>query len=160
MPDYLAEVWRVFRRQRAAAGGFLALAVIVVASPSIVALTRIDPEVISADVLGRPSLAHVMGTDYLGRDILGRVLHGVNTSLLVGASVAAIALCTKASSFRASTSARTMRAICGQVVRPSITITNVSRPPKMNATASTRKNVGTIRSPSAARMMTWSIEPR
>ena len=70
------------------------------------------------------------------------------------------ALCTKASSFRASTSARTMRAICGQVVRPSITITNVSRPPKMNATASTRKNVGTIRSPSAARMMTWSIEPR
>jgi peptide/nickel transport system permease protein len=33
-----------------------------------------------------------MGTDYLGRDILGRVLHGVNTSLLVGASVAGIAL--------------------------------------------------------------------
>ena len=67
MRDLLAELWRAFSRQRAAAGGFLALAVIVVASPSIVALTRIDPEVISADVLGRPSLAHVMGTDYLGR---------------------------------------------------------------------------------------------
>src|SRR5437660_3020312 len=93
MREQLAEVWRVFRRQRAAAGGFLALAVIVVASPSFVALSRIDPEAISADVLGRPSLAHAMGTDYLGRDILGRVLHGVNTSLLVGASVAAIALC-------------------------------------------------------------------
>ena len=92
MRDLLAELWRVFRRQRAAAGGFLALAVIVVASPSIVVLSRIDPEAISADVLGRPSLAHAMGTDYLGRDILGRVLHGVNTSLLVGASVAAIAL--------------------------------------------------------------------
>ena len=76
MREQLAEVWRVFRRQRAAAGGFLALAVIVVASPSIVVLSRIDPEAISADVLGRPSLAHAMGTDYLGRDILGRVLHG------------------------------------------------------------------------------------
>src|SRR6266487_670109 len=60
MREQLAEVWRVFRRQRAAAGGFLALAVIVVASPSIVVLSRIDPEAISADVLGRPSLAHVI----------------------------------------------------------------------------------------------------
>src|SRR5216684_2204290 len=92
MRDLLAELWRAFSRQRAAAGGFLALAVIVVASPSIAVLSRIDPEAISAAVLGRPSLAHAMGTDYLGRDILGRVLHGVNTSLLVGASVAAIAL--------------------------------------------------------------------
>src|SRR2546428_10581658 len=92
MREQLAEGWRVFRRQRAAAGGFLALAVIVVASPSIVALSRIDPEAISVDVLGHPSLAHAMGTDYLGRDILGRVLHGVNTSLLVGAAVARPAL--------------------------------------------------------------------
>src|ERR1700730_18782550 len=92
MRDLPTELWRALSRQRAAAGGFLALAVIVVASPSIVVLSRIDPEAISADVLGRPSLAHAMGTDYLGRDILGRVLHGVNTSLLVGASVAAIAL--------------------------------------------------------------------
>jgi peptide/nickel transport system permease protein len=92
MPSLLADVWRVFRRQRAAFAGLLALVAIAVASPSIVMLGRIDPEAISADVLGRPSLAHAMGTDYLGRDILGRVLHGVNTSLLVGASVAGIAL--------------------------------------------------------------------
>jgi peptide/nickel transport system permease protein len=31
-----------------------------------------------------------MGTDYLGRDILGRVLHGINTSLVVGGAVALI----------------------------------------------------------------------
>src|SRR5438105_13894232 len=93
MREQLAEVWRVFRLQRAAAGGFLALAVIVVASPSFVALSRIDPEAISADVLGRPPLAPAMGTDYLGRDILGRLLHGMHTSLLVGASVAALPPC-------------------------------------------------------------------
>jgi len=92
LPSVALDVWQVFRRQRAAFAGLLALVAIGVASPSAVVLSRIDPEAISADVLGRPSLAHAMGTDYLGRDILGRVLHGVNTSLLVGASVAAIAL--------------------------------------------------------------------
>src|SRR5216683_807137 len=124
MREQLAEVWRVFRRQRAAAGGFLALAVIVVASPSIVVLSRIDPEAISADVLGRPSLAHAMGTDYLGRDILGRVLHGVNTSLLVGASVAAIALAiglvlgTTAGFYRGSIDHVIMRAADGLLIVP------------------------------------------
>lgn len=92
MRSAAVDVWRVFRRQRAAFAGLLALVAIALASPSIVVLSRIDPEAISADVLARPSLAHAMGTDYLGRDILGRVLHGVNTSLLVGASVAGIAL--------------------------------------------------------------------
>jgi peptide/nickel transport system permease protein len=124
MLDLLAELWRVFRRQRAAAGGFIALAVIVVASPSIVVLSRIDPEAISADVLGRPSLAHAMGTDYLGRDILGRVLHGVNTSLLVGASVAAIALAiglvlgTAAGFYRGSIDHVIMRAADGLLIVP------------------------------------------
>src|SRR5262244_1566897 len=92
MRNAVADVWRVFRRQRAALAALFALVAIAVASPSVVILNRLDPDAISADVLGRPSLAHAMGTDYLGRDILGRVLHGVNTSLLVGASVAAIAL--------------------------------------------------------------------
>jgi peptide/nickel transport system permease protein len=92
MRNVLADVWRVFRRQRAALAALLALVAIAVASPSVVILSRLDPDAISVDVLGRPSLAHVMGTDYLGRDILGRVLHGVNTSLLVGASVAGLAL--------------------------------------------------------------------
>src|SRR2546427_6513089 len=88
MRSVLADVWRVFLRQRAALAALLALVAIAVASPSVVILSQVDPEAISVDVLGRPSLAHAMGTDYLGRDILGRVLHGVNTSLLVGAAVA------------------------------------------------------------------------
>jgi peptide/nickel transport system permease protein len=87
-----AEVWRAFWHHRASAVAFVALIGIVVASPSIVVLSRIDPEAISADVLAAPSRVHALGTDYLGRDLLGRVLHGVNTSLLVGASVAAVAL--------------------------------------------------------------------
>ena len=75
MRSVLADVWRVFLRQRAALAALLALVAIAVASPSVVILSQVDPEAISVDVLGRPSLAHAMGTDYLGRDILGRVLH-------------------------------------------------------------------------------------
>ncbi len=40
-----------------------------------------------------PSLEHLFGTDKMGRDIFSRTLAGVQVSLLVGFSVAAIALC-------------------------------------------------------------------
>lgn len=39
-----------------------------------------------------PSSAHLMGTDNLGRDLLGRLLHGGQVSLAVGFAVAAICL--------------------------------------------------------------------
>ncbi|HWC01997.1 MAG TPA: ABC transporter permease [Methylomirabilota bacterium] len=86
----LADFWRVFRRNRAALLAVYALVAIVLGTPAVVFLLAVEPEAISTDVLARPSRSHPMGTDYLGRDILGRVLHGVNTSLLVGTGVALI----------------------------------------------------------------------
>lgn len=41
--------------------------------------------------LERGSLAHILGTDHLGRDILSRIIHGSRASLLVAASVVLIA---------------------------------------------------------------------
>ena len=124
MPSVLSDVWRVFRRQRAALVALFGLVAIAVASPAVVMLSRVDPDTISADVLGRPSLAHAMGTDYLGRDILGRVLHGVNTSLLVGASVAVLALAiglvlgTSAGYYRGATDHVIMRVADGLMIVP------------------------------------------
>jgi len=50
-----------------------------------------DPHGLSADAQAPPSTLHPLGTDYLGRDVLVRLLHGVSTSLSVGAAVAATA---------------------------------------------------------------------
>ncbi len=44
------------------------------------------------EALRPPSLAHPMGTDVLGRDLLARVLHGARLSLLVGFAATAVAL--------------------------------------------------------------------
>jgi peptide/nickel transport system permease protein len=87
-----ADFWRIFRRHRAARFALCALAGVAIAAPGLVLLLGVEPEAISADVLARPSAGHPLGTDYLGRDILGRTLHGVNTSLVVGASVTLIAM--------------------------------------------------------------------
>lgn len=43
-------------------------------------------------IMQPPSIAHPFGTDRMGRDVLARTLSGVKVSLLVGFSVAAIAL--------------------------------------------------------------------
>ena len=41
--------------------------------------------------LPRGSMAHLLGTDYLGRDVLSRLIHGSRASLGIGASVVALA---------------------------------------------------------------------
>lgn len=52
-----------------------------------------DPVKASLDEpLQSPSLDHLFGTDYLGRDIFARVLYGMRVSLLVGISAAFLAV--------------------------------------------------------------------
>ncbi len=46
----------------------------------------------SSEVLAAPSLAHPLGTDYLGRDVLSRILAGSPVSVLGAIEVAGIAL--------------------------------------------------------------------
>ncbi len=86
------DFWRVFRRHRAARFALYTLVAVTITTPAAVLLLAVEPEAISARVLDAPSRHHPLGTDYLGRDILGRVLHGVNTSLVVGTTVALIGM--------------------------------------------------------------------
>lgn len=56
------------------------------------ALAPLNPLKGSAAVLAAPSAAHPFGTDYLGRDVLSRVLAGAPVSILGAVEVAGIAL--------------------------------------------------------------------
>src|SRR5215813_11782933 len=54
-------------------------------------LAPTDPFASVAQPFSPPSRAHAFGTDDLGRDVLTAIIHGARTSLLVAASVTALA---------------------------------------------------------------------
>lgn len=68
----------------------LAVAVLAVAGPAIAPQDPLvqDP----AAALQEPSLAHLLGTDYLGRDVMSRLFAGAPASLLSAVSAALIGL--------------------------------------------------------------------
>lgn len=87
--------WRNLRRHPRVliSGGFiLALIVVAIAGPF---LTRDDPKVSHpAAAIQPPSVAHPLGTDDLGRDVLARVVSGARVSLTVGIIAVGIGLTT------------------------------------------------------------------
>lgn len=87
--------WRNIRRQpRFLIGGtFIAFLILVaVLAPFLV---RTDPKVSHpADANQSPTIQHWMGTDDLGRDVLGRVIYGARVSLMVGIISISIGLTT------------------------------------------------------------------
>lgn len=70
--------------------GMLALGLLLVGGMSLAALfapwvAPFDPNAINVDaLLLKPSLAHPLGTDVLGRDVFSRILYGGRVSLWVG----------------------------------------------------------------------------
>ena len=76
--------WFVRKKPLGAAGGVLVLAMVAMAVCADV-LTTYDPvRTDAALTLSRPSSVHWFGTDYLGRDIYSRIVHGARVSLIVG----------------------------------------------------------------------------
>jgi len=85
--------WAVFAQNRMAVVGAAMLTLIVVASVLGPILSPYDT--VTQDVVNRfapPSLAHPMGTDELGRDVMTRILAGGRLSLAVGALATIMAL--------------------------------------------------------------------
>lgn len=82
---------RFLRHPRAVAGAVLVVLWVLVAliGPH---LTHHDPLRPNMDIaLEKPSLAHPLGTDEFGRDILTRILHGARISLMIGLVATGIA---------------------------------------------------------------------
>lgn len=79
------EGWGRFRRHRAAVVGLGMLAGLLVLALAAPLLTDHDPERQNLSEVLRPvSVAHPLGTDHLGRDMLARLLYGGRLSLVIG----------------------------------------------------------------------------
>lgn len=90
----LAELWR----DKMGFFGLLMLGLMVFVAAAAPLIAPYDPTVTAlSDRLAPPfwqaggSTEHILGTDNLGRDVLSRVIYGSRISLLIGASVVAIA---------------------------------------------------------------------
>lgn len=81
----LREGWQRFRRHRTAMAGLVLLVGLLALALTAPLLTSYNPERQNLSQALRPvSLAHPLGTDHLGRDMLARLLYGGRLSLLIG----------------------------------------------------------------------------
>jgi peptide/nickel transport system permease protein len=88
-----AEAWRRFKRHKMAVAslGLLLLMVVAVLFGPLVWTLAINDIDFTATLKG-PSLAHPMGTDDLGQDLLARMLYGGRISLSVGLAAMTMAI--------------------------------------------------------------------
>ncbi len=81
----MSAFWRTFRRNRLAVVGGVIVACLVVVAVLAPVLSPWDPHRPDVkNILAPPSVAHPLGTDQLGRDVLSRMLYGARVSLSVG----------------------------------------------------------------------------
>ncbi|MFQ5343576.1 MAG: ABC transporter permease [Anaerolineae bacterium] len=79
------DAWRRFRRQTPAMLGLTIFLILILAAIAAPVITPYDPEKLKlVDALIHPNLAHPLGTDHLGRDMLARILYGGRLSLMIG----------------------------------------------------------------------------
>jgi peptide/nickel transport system permease protein len=74
-----------FRHKPLGAAGAVVLVLMVFCAIFADYVATYDPTATNANItLQAPELAHYMGTDYLGRDVYSRIVHGSRVSLAVG----------------------------------------------------------------------------
>lgn len=79
-------------RDKKALFGLIVLVIFGTAALLAAFVAPYDPNAMDYDFMMPPSLAHPLGTDDLGRDLLSRIIQGAQISLFVGVSTVAIAL--------------------------------------------------------------------
>ncbi|MGY4720227.1 ABC transporter permease [Naumannella huperziae] len=87
--------WAQFAADRGGIVGLVVLLVVIVIAvltPLLVPLESLDVTRVTARSNEPPSAAHLLGTDPLGRDVLGLLLWGSRISLLVGFAATAVAM--------------------------------------------------------------------
>ena len=91
--SFWSSAWRQFRKNRLAvlsAWFIIILALVAIVVPYLLPQTYAEQDLMVS--LQEPSLAHPMGTDALGRDLMTRLIFGARVSLTVGIVVQAVIL--------------------------------------------------------------------
>ena len=90
----LSEIWRRFRKNKAAMLGLALVLVIILVAVLADVITPYGKAIaqVGKERLKEPSALHVFGTDEFGRDLFARVVHGSRYSLLIGISTSVISL--------------------------------------------------------------------
>ncbi len=83
---------RLVMADKKALVGLVLLSIFVFAAVFGPLISPYDPNDMAFDMILGPSLAHPLGTDDLGRDLLSRLIVGTQVSLFVGISTVALAL--------------------------------------------------------------------
>ncbi|MBW1998544.1 MAG: ABC transporter permease [Deltaproteobacteria bacterium] len=81
----LKRFYRTFFGRKVVAFGLVVIVALVITAAFAPFIAPYDPYKQDLDkILQKPSAAHLLGTDTLGRDVLSRIIFGTRTSLLVG----------------------------------------------------------------------------
>ena len=87
------EAWQMFRQNHAAMTALVVLSLIVLGAIFGPMLYPIDPfEMVWAPFSPPGVDGFILGTDYLGRDLLAAIIHGARVSILIGLSAAFVSV--------------------------------------------------------------------
>lgn len=91
--QFALDIWQRFLRRRSAVLGLIILLAMILMSIAAPLITSSNPETQKlSQALRPPSPQFPLGTDYLGRDMIARLLYGARWSLAIGFLAVAIGL--------------------------------------------------------------------
>ncbi|MDO0821487.1 nickel transporter permease [Desulfosporosinus nitroreducens] len=87
------EMWVRLKRNRLAIFGLFLVVFLILVALFANVIAPYDPvQIALKDSLKEPNLAHLMGTDVLGRDIFSRIIYGARASLIIGVVATSISV--------------------------------------------------------------------
>lgn len=88
--SYIRMIVKRFLKHRLAVLGLIVFGLIILSAILAPLISPSDPYAISGEFAAKPSDAHLLGTDQVGRDLLSRLIYASRVSLSVGVGAVAI----------------------------------------------------------------------